>query len=465
VKSNDLTLITLSFSLFTSPTVPQYQNGYLSLYSFSKQLHFQSLSQGYMCSTTSCESSKFSYTLFKNPAGGYAIQMYNGALIGYNSAGDYLYQDTSTGVIDWVISPEPPSIWIKGTLSLPAAPGDPAPAATPFPTPITWQATWTLPGTLGNPTPTYKLRCVPSGSACNAANPFESSSVTSATTTTRVSGLAMGSTYSCYVVAINRIGETCSGATSVTVPAGSGTLYTIAHSDGKTWKVGTSGSYGLDIKLNTGTTAAYYLYNTASNPTVPRNAEGYSSLYTADRQVNFQDGSQGTHSITKESGLNSFIVYSNPNGGYALYLNNARGIVYNAGSDMYSETSTSGAEIIDFQITPAPQAPWLKGALAAPGAPGTPTTGSFPSPISWTSTWAETAPFGYPPPKYNLRCVSNGGACNAANPIESPGYNTGTMSATVPGLTRGVTYTCYAVGVNRMGTTCSAGSVQVPVPP
>jgi hypothetical protein len=464
VKLTDLTLTTLSFSLFTSPTVPQYQSRYLALYSFSKQLHFQSLSQGWMC--PNCEGSKFSYTLFKNPAGGYAIQMQTGALVGYNSGGDYLFQDTSTGRIDWVISPDPPAIWIKGTLSLPTAPGSPTATATPFPTPISWQASWTLPGGgLGWPVPNYKLRCVPSGSACTAANPFESNLVASTTTTAMVSGLTMGSTFSCFVVAVNRMGETCSAATTVNVPAGVGTTYTIAHSDGRAWRVGTTGSYGLDIKLNTGNTATYYLYQTASNPSVPRQAEGYGSLYATNRQVNFQDGSQGTHSNSKENGLYSYIVYSNPNGGYAIYMNGGEGISYNSGSDAYAKAS-AGNEILDFQITPAPTAPWLKGALSLPGVPGDPTATAtpFPTPISWQASWTLPGVLGNPTPTYKLYCVPSGGLCTDAGGIASNAVLSTTTTTMVPGLTMGSAYSCFTVAVNRIGQTCSAGSTTVNVP-
>jgi hypothetical protein len=105
-----------------------------------------------------------------------------------------------------ILDPIPPEAYFSGTLSppLPAS----APAAV-FDSTIILTANWTIIASVGTPAAVYHARCVALGAACSATPRFESSPRTAVdlTQSNTIFGLVAGTSYTCYSVAFNVLGE------------------------------------------------------------------------------------------------------------------------------------------------------------------------------------------------------------------------------------------------------------------
>ena len=130
--------------------------------------------------------------------------------------------------------------------------------------------------------------------------------------------------------------------------------------------------------------------------------------------------------------------------------------------NLYS-TDVAWTPVWDWVITPAPPPAWVTRTLTAPSAPGQPSAGTFPSPISWSTTWTDSTTLGYPVAKFWVRCVASGAACSATIVSQDGPKNAGVQSGTVSGLTVGAQYSCYTVAKSAFAEVCSpATAVTMP---
>jgi hypothetical protein len=130
--------------------------------------------------------------------------------------------------------------------------------------------------------------------------------------------------------------------------------------------------------------------------------------------------------------------------------------------NLYS-TDAAYTAVWDWAITPAPPSAWVTQTLTAPSAPSQPAAGTFPSPISWSTTWTDSTTLGFPGAKFWVRCVASGAACSAAVLAQAGPINAGVRSATLSGMTIGAQYDCYTVAKSALAETCSAPTaVNVP---
>lgn len=137
-----------------------------------------------------------------HPAGGYFI---------YDTWDGTFWREKSPSTAFWrfQITPAPPANVTNRTLAYPDPPS--APTAGYVSSFTSWTSTWTLPGSIGVPNPTARLRCVSLGSICTNATRWESPVVAITVYTATVSSLtAGGRQYSCFVVLTHALGQVCS---------------------------------------------------------------------------------------------------------------------------------------------------------------------------------------------------------------------------------------------------------------
>lgn len=128
------------------------------------------------------------------------------------------------------------------TSHTPSAPS--APVAGTFNV-IRWTSQWTDSSDLGYPIANFFLRCVNESSLCSDPPVSESALVQPGVQNATVPGLAMGYNYTCFTVANNSVGESCSPGTDVSVAAG--IPFKVYHPNGTAWTKDSGGDqyFGL----------------------------------------------------------------------------------------------------------------------------------------------------------------------------------------------------------------------------
>jgi Fibronectin type III domain len=300
-------------------------------------------------------------------------------------------------------------------------PGQPTQLTSVTLSPTTWTASWADAGIVGIPPENYTLKCVGSGKACNASPLAQVERIERGTQTGTLTGMTVGTPYTCYVVAVNEGGTACSSMLNILIL------------DGTSQRRPTNVATG-SIDTNSWTPQ----FTVSLNPAVPE--ETYSVKCVASGGACRDTAVASREGFTRASAL--------------------------AGNFTTAKVSqlTPGTQYTCYVIAVNSIGSWCSSAVnittwRPPGQPTNLTTVGvdFQSLLSanWTASWTDAAIAGVPAETYMLKCVDRGGSCSDPAVAQSPNITRGVRTGSVSGLTPGKQYTCYLTVTGYSTELCS----------
>ena len=269
-------------------------------------------------------------------------------------------------------------------------------------------------GSSGNPTETYSVYCVEGTSTtCNDPCGISATNIPRGVSQGTVVGLTPNTTYQCWVIGSNSVGDVCSGSPAqVTTWIEAGAPYAASQQSISNTSVTIDWTDGLE-----GIPTETYAINcvSGSNPTCTS---------TGIKQDSIARGTQ-TGTVT---GLQS-------NTSYACYIL--------ASNSVGTVCSTSPVNVITY---------------IEPGAPTNVGKGSLYT--SWAVvTWDDGAE-GRPQETYDVNCVVSSATASCLDAgVDATSISRGVQSANVTGLAANTSYSCWPIAGNTIGSVCSAAPV------